>query len=102
MIRHIVWWTLKPEASGRKATKNTALIKETAEKLITFGIPGLRSIEVSINPLPSCTQPADVVLFSTHDDLDSLGIYAEHPEHCKLVAIIKEVTSSRQAMDYAI
>ncbi len=100
MLRHLVWWTLKPEAAGRTAAENAALIKETAEKLIDCNIPGLRSIELSTRPLPGCTLPADILLFSTHEDEAALKIYAEHPEHLKLAAILKEATSSRQAMDY--
>lgn len=102
MVRHIVWWTLKSEAMGRTAAQNAAVIKAVAEKLIEFGIPGLKSVEVSTNPLPSCTLPAQVVLFSTHDDAAALKIYAEHPEHQKLAAILKEVSASRQAVDYVI
>ena len=43
MIRHIVWWTLKPEAEGRTAAENPALMKQRAEAL-RGQIPGLLSI----------------------------------------------------------
>ena len=33
MVRHIVWWTLKPEAEGRTAAENTKLIKQRLEAL---------------------------------------------------------------------
>lgn len=102
MIRHVVWWTLKPEALGRDAAQNAAIIKSVAEKLIEFDIPGLKSVEVSNQPLASCTLPVHVVLFSSHDDEASLKIYADHPEHQKLAAILKEASASRQAVDYVI
>ena len=34
MVRHIVWWTLKPEAEGRTAAENAKLIKQRLEALI--------------------------------------------------------------------
>lgn len=34
MIRHIVWWTLKPEAEGRSAAENAELMKKAARGLI--------------------------------------------------------------------
>ena len=33
MVRHIVWWTLKPEAEGRTAAENAKLIKQRLEAL---------------------------------------------------------------------
>lgn len=102
MVRHLVWWTLKPEALGRSAAENAAVIKTVAEKLIDCDIPGLHSVEVSTRPLPTSTLPVEVVLFSTHDDAAALKIYAEHPEHQKLAAILKEASASRQAVDYVI
>lgn len=102
MLRHIVWWTLKPEAMGRSAAQNAAVLKSIAERFIEFNIPGLHSVEVSTFPLPTSTVPAEVVLFSSHDDEAALQVYAAHPEHQKLAAILKEVSTSRQAVDYAI
>ena len=34
MVRHIVWWTLKPEAEGRTAAENAKLIKQRLEALM--------------------------------------------------------------------
>ena len=46
MVRHIVWWTLKPEAEGRTAAENAKLIKQRLEALMGQ-IPSLKSLEVS-------------------------------------------------------
>ena len=54
MVRHIVWWTLKPEAEGRTAAENAKLIKQRLEALIGQ-IPSLKSLEVSYDFLPTCT-----------------------------------------------
>lgn len=34
MIRHIVWWTLKPEAEGRSAAENAELMKKAVRGLV--------------------------------------------------------------------
>ena len=46
MVRHIVWWTLKPEAEGRTAAENAKLIKQRLEALMGQS-PSLQSLEVS-------------------------------------------------------
>ena len=51
MIRHIVWWTLKPEAEGRSAAENAELMKKAARGLIGK-IPGLLSLDISGNYNP--------------------------------------------------
>ena len=39
MVRHIVWWTLKPEAEGRTAAENAKLIKQRLEALRADSVP---------------------------------------------------------------
>ena len=100
MVRHIVWWTLKPEAEGRTAAENAKLIKQRLEALMGQ-IPSLKSLEVSYDFLPTCTMPVNVILMTTHDDAEGLKAYAEHPAHVAVgKELIKLVTESRQAIDY--
>lgn len=100
MIRHLVWWTLKPEAEGRTAAENAALMKARLEALMGE-VPSLKSIEVSYEFLPSSTQPVQVILMSTHDDAAGLKAYAEHPKHVAVgTELVKLVTETRQAIDY--
>ncbi len=101
MIKHIVWWTLKEEEEGCGAAENALRIKREAEALLEK-CPTLNSIEVSVAIQPTTTVAAEVVLQSSHDDTASLNAYNEHPEHQKLVAFIKKVVSSRNAIDYEI
>ena len=97
MVRHIVWWTLKPEAEGRTAAENAKLIKQRLEALMGQ-IPSLKSLEVSYDFLPTCTMPVNVILMTTHDDAEGLKAYAEHPAHVAVgKELIKLVTESRQA-----
>ena len=51
---------------------------------------------------PTSTVPAQVVLQSVHDDMAGLKAYAEHPVHVEFGALVKAVSASRQALDYAV
>lgn len=99
MIRHLVWWDLKPEADGRSAAENAKLMKERAEAMMGK-IPSLKSIEVSYTILPSTTLPVGVILHSTHDDAEGLKAYAEHPIHVEYGKLVKVVTENRRAIDF--
>lgn len=99
MIRHIVWWTLKGEDEVEVAA-NARRILEAAREL--GGIPGLASVEVSIEVQKTSTVPARVVLQSSHADMDALAAYAAHPAHQAFLAVVKGVAASRQALDYSI
>lgn len=99
MLRHIVWWTFKPEAEGRTGAENAADMKQKCEALMGK-IPSLKSIELSLEFESTTTQPIQLILNSTHEDMAGLKAYAEHPEHLPVVAFGKSVTASRQAIDY--
>lgn len=101
MIRHIVWWTLKPEAQGRTAMENAQLIKEQGLGLLAK-VPSLKSIEISHVIKETTTLPVQLVLTSTHDDMAGLKAYAEHPAHMELVELVKAVVDSRQALDFEV
>ena len=101
MVRHIVWWTLKPEADGRSAEENAELMKKAARGLMGR-IPGLLSLDISSAPLQSSTVPLHLVLCCTHTDEEALKGYAVHPLHLECINIMKNVAESRQALDYEI
>lgn len=101
MVRHIVWWTLKPEADGRSAEENAELMKKAARGLMGR-IPGLLSLDISSAPLQSSTVPLHLVLCSTHTDEEALKGYAVHPLHLECINLMKNVAESRQALDYEI
>lgn len=101
MVRHIVWWTLKPEADGRSAEENAELMKKAARGLMGR-IPGLLSLDISSASLQSSTVPLHLVLCSTHTDEEALKGYAVHPLHLECINIMKNVAESRQALDYEI
>ena len=101
MIKHIVWWTLKDTAENASAMENGLKIKEIGENL-RGKINELKSIELSVKLQTTTTVPVGVVLQTTHDSMEDLKTYNEHPEHQKLVEFIKKVVDSRNAIDYEV
>ena len=99
MLTHIVWWTFKPEANGNAAAANAALVKQSLEGL-RGKIPELKELKVGVNVLGSSTRTADLVLVTFHDDAEGLAAYAAHPEHQKVVELLKQVVATREAIDF--
>ncbi len=101
MIRHIVWWELKPEVDGVSAAENAKTFKALGEALLGK-IQGLQHLEISYDIKETTTLQAHIVLYSVHDSFEDLAVYAMHPEHLKFGEFVKKVTASRQAIDYEI
>ncbi|WP_419779046.1 Dabb family protein [Maridesulfovibrio sp.] len=100
MIKHIVMWNLKEEAAGAPAAENGAKVKEMIEAL-NGKIAELKHVEVSVD-IFEATQEWGMVLYSEFDSKEDLHTYAVHPLHQECVAFIKQVVSSRDAIDYVI
>lgn len=94
MIKHIVMFEFKSE----NRVVNLQLAKEKLEGLMGK-VPTLRSMEVGANFSPE-TRAMDMSIITSFDDVDGLQSYAIHEEHLKVVAFIKEVTSSSKVVDY--
>jgi len=96
MIVHIVMFKFKEE----QKQENILLVKSSLEELVSK-IPTLKSIEVGIDF--SKTQRAfDLSLYSKFETLQDLKSYAVHPEHLKVVELIKSVTVESKVVDYTI
>jgi len=96
MIVHIVMFKFKDE---NKAL-NIAKVKNKLEKLETT-IDVLKSIEVGINFTES-ERAMDLSLYSTFESEADLKTYATHPEHLKVVELIREVTVESKVVDYIL
>jgi len=64
-------------------------------------VPELRSMEVGVNFTDS-ERAFDLSLYSTFDTKEGLQAYAVHPEHLKVVELIKSVTLESKVVDYEI
>jgi hypothetical protein len=96
MIVHIVMFKFKNENKEPN-------IKEVVKRLNSLVelIPSLKSMEVGVNFTDS-ERAFDLSLYSTFDTKEDLGAYAIHPEHLKVVELIKSVTLESKVVDYIL
>jgi len=94
MIIHIVMFKFKE----KNKQNNINLVKEKLEALVTK-IDPLLSLEVGID-FNQSERAFDLSLYSRFKTLEDLKIYATHPEHLKIVSLIKEVTLESKVVDY--
>lgn len=100
MVKHIILWQLKDELSAEEKLVIKKEIKEGLEGLAGT-IPGLLSISVATNPLP--TSNADLMLDSAFVDFDSLKGYSVHPNHVKVAdEKVRPYTKSRTCLDFEV
>ena len=94
MIVHIVMFKFKEENFDKN-------IKEVTTKLNALVplIPELKCLEVGID-FSKSERSFDLSLYSTFSSKEDLKIYAVHPEHLKVVELIKSVTIESKVVDY--
>ena len=94
MIVHIVMFKFKDE----NKELNLEIVKKELLALESK-IDSLKSMEVGID-FNQTDRAFDLALYSTFDTKDDLKIYATHPEHLKVVELIKKVTIESKVVDY--
>jgi hypothetical protein len=98
MVKHIVIWTLRDEFEGLNKKQIAMELKHKLENLKGL-IPEIKSLQFGINgAFPD--RNADVVLVSEFENYTALDVYIAHPEHQKVGSFVKQVTTSRAAVDY--
>lgn len=100
MIKHIVFWIVKEEAEGLKKAAILTKMKAMLEALPPH-IAVVKGLEVGLNIIPS-DRAFDLALYTTFDSLEDLKIYANHPEHLKVVDFFKKVVEKSAAVDYTV
>jgi len=96
MIVHIVMFKFKEQ---NKAL-NMARVQKKLEDL-EESIDVLKSMEVGIN-FNESERAMDMSLYSTFETQRDLKTYQEHPEHLKVVELIREVTEESRVVDYIL
>ena len=96
MIVHIVMFKFKEE----NKIFNIELVEQKLNDLVQT-IDELKSIEVGVD-FNQSERAFDLSLYSTFDSKEDLKTYAVHPEHLKVVELIKSVTSESKVVDYII
>jgi hypothetical protein len=98
MLKHIVLFKLKDQAEGGSKEQNATRLIEMLHALKS-AIPQVRHLEAGANVVPS-DAAYDVAIYSEFKNEQDLKIYAQHPEHIRVVEFVKKVVASRVAVDY--
>ncbi len=94
MIRHVVLMKFKEGASESRLVDLENGLLALPER-----IPEIKSYEFGLDVVRS-ERSYDFALVSSFNDLESLKYYQTHPEHLKIVEIIKEICDNIVAVDY--
>ena len=97
MLKHIVLFKLKPEASDEDLQQLVEDLRGLEET--TKGI--MKKCLVALDVLPS-DRSYDIILDSTFDSLDHLQQYLVHPKHMEVVRNIRRLCVSVAKVDYEI
>ncbi len=96
MIVHIVMFKFKEE----EKVSNIEIVEKKLNELVQK-IDELKSMEVGINFTES-DRAFDLSLYSTFETKEDLKTYAVHPQHLKVVELIKSVTTESKVVDYIV
>ncbi|MDQ1245328.1 MAG: hypothetical protein QG565_1669 [Campylobacterota bacterium] len=96
MIVHIVMFKFKDENKSSNIEEVTKRLNALVEL-----IPTLKSMEVGVNFTVS-DRAFDLSLYSTFETKEDLDAYAVHPEHLKVVELIRSVTVESKVVDYIL
>jgi quinol monooxygenase YgiN len=97
MVKHIVMWRLREQASkADDAQQIKSLLEGLGGK-----IPGLLKIEVGVNFIEDANA-SDVVLYSEFVDRTALETYQSHPLHLAVVPEVKARAIERRSADYFV
>lgn len=96
MVVHIVMFKFKDENKALNLAKVQAKLNKLEEL-----IDEVKTMEVGIN-FTEADRAMDLSLYSTFETEEDLEVYAVHPEHLKVVELIKEVTVESKVVDYIL
>ncbi|MFO7999838.1 MAG: Dabb family protein [Marinilabilia sp.] len=99
MIKHIVLFKFREDLPEKEKTQKLEAIKADLEAL-TGKIESLKKMEAGINCNPA--EAFDLALTSEFESMEGLKAYAEHPEHLKTAAVIREILDQRACVDYEL
>ena len=94
MIVHIVMFQFKEEQKEENIINVKKLLEELPAK-----IDSIIDLDIGIN-FDTAPRAMDLSIYVTFDTKEDLDNYAIHPEHLKVVEVIKEVTEYSKVVDY--
>lgn len=99
MIRHIVFWRLKGDTPEEKTGLASGI--KTALEALNGKIPGMIRLEVGFD-FSQTDESSDIVLYSEFESREALDAYQVHPEHLKVMPLVKAARTERRTVDYSI
>ena len=98
MIKHIAMFKFKAFGSEEeKKTYHRRLIE--AFDGLDQKIPEIKFLQIGFDQLHSDAS-FDFAVNIDIENLEALSMYANHPEHVKAVAVVKEMAVDRKVIDY--
>ena len=97
MIRHVVSWKLNTQDAAARELAATEIV--AALEALPPLIPEIVSLTVARN-IAYPESNWDLVLIADFATLDDVEAYQVHPEHQKVIAIVRERVSARSAVDF--
>ncbi len=97
MIRHIVFWRLNDADPAQK--EHTAHTIKSALEELNGKIPGLLRLEVGVD-FSRGEDSADLALYSEFVSREALHAYHDHPEHLKVIPLVKAARCERRVVDF--
>jgi hypothetical protein len=99
MIRHVVSWKLAATDDAQRELDAAAII-EGLESLPAL-IPEIIDFRVGRNVAPY-DDNWDLTLIADYESLDALEVYQVHPEHVRVVGIVKPRVGARSNVDFEV
>lgn len=98
ILRHVVLMKMDASSSAQR-TERSATLAAALEALPSH-IEQILALSVGLNSLDN---PGNWDLALTVDlaDEDALGVYRNHPEHRKVIALIEQLVAERCAVDFS-
>jgi hypothetical protein len=94
MIKHVVFFKFKPEASDNARREVIDQLRALPDK-----IDVIRSFEIGEDIMHSA-RAWDVVEIATYDDLEALETYMRHDDHMEVVLKLREICEAVGSVDY--
>lgn len=98
MIKHIVMFRIKGKGEIKK--QNTLMFKDKLDELKNK-IQVVKYLETGIN-ISKSPSSFDLILTTHHESENELEIYRKHPDHQKILGIMKNIVSEIAVVDYSI
>lgn len=99
MIKHIVMWKITGTTDIQLYNKMKPILKKEFENLYKL-IPEIKNISFNENVNINDKLNYDLCLYVEFENIIGLNTYIPHPEHLKLVEVIKSLNLQRACIDY--